>query len=231
MTEKITIAIDGYSSSGKSTVAKAVAKELGYVYIDTGAMYRAVTLFALQNNLVNENEVDENALKERLEQIEITFKYNPQKQKSDTYLNGKNVEEEIRTLHVSNFVSPVSKIKFVREYLVDLQRKMGQQKGIVMDGRDIGTVVFPDAELKIFMNASAEKRAMRRYLELQEKGETVDLDEITKNIKERDHIDSTRKESPLRQAEDAILLDNSEMNQQQQLDWVLNILNSRIFED
>lgn len=216
------IAIDGYSSSGKSTIAKGVAKQLGIVYVDTGAMYRCVTLFALQNGMINNGELDENTLKARINKIKIDFITDNGQEKAFTFLNGKNVEDEIRSLRVSEYVSPVSKLKFVRNYLVALQRKMGENKSIVMDGRDIGTVVFPNADLKIFMNANAETRAKRRYKELIEKGQDVNFDEIKQNIESRDLIDSTRKESPLRKADDAIELDNSEMGLQEQLDWILD---------
>jgi cytidylate kinase len=224
----IIIAIDGYSSCGKSTVAKEVAKELGYLYIDSGAMYRAVTLYCLRNNLVNDGVVDEKGLREQIGNIHIEFRLNPLTQKRDTWLNGENVEEEIRKPEVAGMVSPVSVIGFVREAMVSMQRELGKNRGIVMDGRDIGTVVFPDAELKIFMTASPEIRAQRRYDELKAKGLDVSLEEILKNTNDRDRIDSTRAISPLRQADDAIILDNSHLTREQQLTFVLNLVRERI---
>lgn len=218
---KIIIAIDGHSSCGKSTVAKDIAKRLNYAYIDTGAMYRSVTLFGLRNNLVKDGKVNEQGLINELKNINITFRFNPQKGSNETYLNGENIEEEIRQLTVSQNVSPVATIADVRKHLVILQQKMGDEKGIVMDGRDIGTVVFPNAELKIFMTASAEVRAQRRYDELTGKGEKVSFESIKANVIERDHIDENRDESPLRKAEDALLLDNSFLTPKEQLDWVL----------
>ena len=218
--KKITIAIDGFSSSGKSTMAKWLAKEICYIYVDSGAMYRAVTLFCMQNNLIINDVVDEQNLQKHINNIQISFVPNSHGI-SETYLNGKNVEKEIRTLEVSNYVSPVSTIKFVREALVRQQQEMGKQKGIVMDGRDIGTVVFPDAELKIFVTASPEERAQRRYLEMQEKGEKVSFEEILENVKKRDFIDQNRKESPLRKADDAIVLDNSHLTVLEQREWLL----------
>jgi cytidylate kinase len=224
----IIIAIDGYSSCGKSTVAKEVAKLLGYTYIDSGAMYRAVTLYCLRNNLAPGGIVDLAKLQSKIDQIKIRFVYVPEFQKHETFLNGENVEEEIRRPEVANLVSPVSIIGFVREALVKQQREMGEQKGIVMDGRDIGTVVFPDAELKIFMTASPEIRAKRRLDEMIAKGVQVDTADIIKNIQDRDRIDSTREISPLRQAEDAIVLDNSYMTREEQLDFVLRLAKERI---
>ena len=218
---RIIIAIDGHSGCGKSTVAKELARKLGYIYIDTGAMYRAVTLFALQNGLAANKKVDEAGLVARLNEINIDFRFNAGTKQNETYLNGVNVEEEIRRLPVSNHVSPVSTIKEVRAAMVKLQQKMGENKGIVMDGRDIGTVVFPNAELKIFMTASPEVRAQRRYDELTAKGQTIDYDEILQNVMERDRIDSSREISPLRQASDALLLDNSHMTREEQFRWVL----------
>ncbi len=217
----IVIAIDGYSSCGKSTVAKEVAKLLGYTYIDSGAMYRAVTLFCLRNELVIDGRIDEEKLRSRIHEVKIRFVYNPALQKHETWLNEDNVEEEIRRSEVANLVSPVAVIGFVREALVEQQREMGRNKGIVMDGRDIGTVVFPDAELKIFMTASPEIRAKRRYDEMIAKGQQVKMEDIVKNIVNRDRIDSTREISPLRQAEDAIVLDNSLLTREEQLEWVL----------
>ena len=209
--KKITIAIDGFSSCGKSTMAKDLAKEIGYIYIDSGAMYRAVTLYSIENGLFNGKEVDTARLKELIGQISITFQLDEQTGRPRTQLNGKDVEDRIRTMEVSSRVSIIAAIDFVREYLVTQQQEMGKAKGIVMDGRDIGTTVFPDAELKIFVTASPEIRAERRYKELQEKGEKADFDEILANVKERDHIDQTRAVSPLRRADDAILLDNSHL--------------------
>ncbi len=224
------IAIDGHSSCGKSTVAKDLAKELGYVYIDTGAMYRAVTLFAMQNGFISENGINESALKAVLNDLNITFKYQAEEKLNETFLNGLSVENEIRGLRVSNNVSAVSTIAFVRHRMVELQQAMGKEGGIVMDGRDIGTVVFPDADLKLFMTASPEIRAQRRYDELKDKDPSdtsIALDSILENVKHRDHVDSTRKESPLKQAEDAVLLDNSHMNKTEQMDWIMNVLKER----
>jgi len=218
---KIVVAIDGHSSCGKSTIAKAVAVRFGYIFIDSGAMYRAVTLFALRHQLISEGTVKEQELIDLLPEIQIDFRYNPEKQKSDTYLNGENVEEEIRQLTVSQNVSPVATIAEVRAAMVRLQQEMGKDKGIVMDGRDIGTVVFPDAELKLFVTASAEIRAQRRFEELTAKGEPVLYDEILQNVQERDRIDSTREASPLRKADDALILDNSYMTREEQLVWVI----------
>jgi len=221
-TRRIIIAIDGHSSCGKSTVAKALAKMLGYIYIDSGAMYRAVTLFALRNGLFNQNIPDEKRIIEAVKHIAITFRWNEKTGKNTTYLNGENVEEEIRQIAVSVNVSPVSTIAGVRAEMVKQQRENGKNKGIVMDGRDIGTVVFPDAELKIFMTASPEIRAQRRYAEMMAKGQQVDLGEILKNVNERDNIDSTREASPLRKADDAFVLDNSNLTREEQLEWVIN---------
>lgn len=221
--KKITIAIDGYSSCGKSTMAKELAKRLGYVYVDTGAMYRSVTLFALRNKLFNENgTVNIKALKAKMSEIEISFIYNTNSGKADTLLNGENIEDEIRLMEVSNKVSSIATIPFVREAMVKQQRRMGNEKGIVMDGRDIGTTVFPDAELKIFVTASADVRAKRRYDELLNKGEIANYDEILKNVQERDYIDSHREVSPLRKADDAKLLDNSYMTIEEQNEWLQN---------
>ncbi|HPR59626.1 MAG TPA: (d)CMP kinase [Prolixibacteraceae bacterium] len=220
-TNKIIIAIDGHSSCGKSTLSKQLAKKLKYNYIDTGAMYRTVTLYALRNKLINNKIVDENALINALSNINISFVYNEKDEKSDTLLNGENVENEIRDLAVSENVSPVATIKEVRQTMVSLQQKMGTQKGIVMDGRDIGTVVFPNAELKIFMTASDKVRAQRRYDELVAKGIDVSFNDVLQNIKERDQIDSNREESPLQKAADALILDNSNLTREEQLNWVL----------
>lgn len=222
MMNKITIAIDGHSSCGKSTMAKDLAKEIGYVYIDTGAMYRAVTLYCLQNGLFRDGKVDTEELRKQLGRISITFQLNPDTGKPDTYLNGTCVEDNIRTLEVSGKVSHVAALDFVREAMVDLQRLMGEAKGVIMDGRDIGTVVFPNAELKIFVTASDEIRARRRYDELTAKGEKCDMEDIIANIRERDRIDSTRAVSPLRKADDAIVLDNSYMTIAEQKAWLLS---------
>lgn len=219
---KITIAIDGYSSTGKSTIAKQLAKALGYVYVDTGAMYRAVTLFAMRNGFISEDFKDIVALVNSLKEIELVFQYNEELGFSEMFLNGENVEKEIRTMEVSQFVSPVAEIEAVRIKLVAMQQKMGKAKGIVMDGRDIGTVVFPEAEIKIFMSASPEKRAYRRYKELLDRGEEVDYDEVLKNVQQRDAIDSTREFSPLKQAEDAIEFDNSDMGLKEQFERMYN---------
>lgn len=217
----ITIAIDGHSSCGKSTMAKDLAKEIGYIYIDTGAMYRAVTLFAMQNGLITDAGIDEDALRDRMPDILITFQLNEETGRPDTYLNGVCVEREIRTMGVSKYVSPIATLGFVREAMVELQRLMGEAKGVIMDGRDIGTVVFPNAELKIFVTASADVRAKRRFDELTAKGESCNFDEILTNVVERDRIDSTRAISPLRKAEDAIVLDNSNMTIPEQKAWLL----------
>ncbi|MCD8293422.1 MAG: (d)CMP kinase [Prevotellaceae bacterium] len=221
--KKITIAIDGYSSCGKSTMAKALAKEIGYIYIDSGAMYRAVTLYCLDSGLIDkEGNINKLRLETCMPDVRITFKLNPQTGYPDTYLNGVNVESRIRTMEVSSHVSPVAALPFVREAMVAAQQAMGRAKGIVMDGRDIGTTVFPDAELKVFVTATAQIRARRRYDELQAKGENASLAEILENVKQRDYIDLHREVSPLRQAADAILLDNSEMNIPQQSAWLLD---------
>ena len=219
--KKITIAIDGHSSCGKSTMAKDLAREVGYVYVDTGAMYRCVTLYALQHGLFKGDEIDEQALRQQLPQIHISFLFNPKTGRPDTYLNGELVEQAIRTMEVSSHVSPVATLGFVREAMVAQQQQMGKDKGVVMDGRDIGTVVFPVAELKIFVTASAEVRAQRRYDELKGKGMEADYQDILKNVQERDYIDSHREISPLRKADDALLLDNSEMTIDQQKQWLL----------
>jgi len=215
----IIIAIDGYSSCGKSTFAKAIAARLGYVFIDTGAMYRAVTLYALENGAIVSGIVDDDKVAALLPDISIAFRFNPERGASDIYVNGERVEGKIRTIEVSNCVSAVSRISAVREKLVAMQQSMGRDRRIVMDGRDIGTVVFPDAELKIFMTASPEVRARRRYDELRAKGDEVSYDEILRNVTERDRADETRKISPLRRAADAIILDNSTMTVEQQLEW------------
>lgn len=220
--KRITIAIDGHSSCGKSTMAKKLAKEIGYIYVDTGAMYRAVTLYALRHQLFNhDGTVNKPLLKDQMNNIHITFRLNEENQQPETYLNQECVEKEIRTLEVSNHVSPIAAIDFVREALVRQQQQMGREKGVVMDGRDIGTVVFPNAELKIFVTASAEIRARRRFKELEEKGMPADYNDILKNVQERDYIDSHRSVSPLRKADDAIELDNSHLTIEQQQQWLL----------
>ena len=219
---KITIAIDGYSSCGKSTMAKQLAKKLGYIYVDTGAMYRSVTLYALRKGFFTaDGAVDADALKAEMDNISITFKVNALTGQPDAYLNGELVEGEIRTLEVSNHVSPIAALPFVREAMVSIQREMGLAKGVVMDGRDIGTTVFPDAELKIFVTASPEVRAQRRYDELKAKGADADYDAVLRNVQERDYIDTHREVSPLRKADDAVVLDNSEMTIAQQDQWLM----------
>lgn len=218
--KKITIAIDGYSSCGKSTMAKDLAREIGYIYIDSGAMYRAVTLYALENGIFSPEGIDTEKLQQAMSDIQISFRLNPETQRPLTYLNGELVEDRIRSMEVSSHVSPIAALGFVREALVKQQQEMGKAKGIVMDGRDIGTVVFPDAELKIFVTASAEIRAQRRYDELKAKGQEASFEDILKNVKERDYIDQNRAVSPLRQAEDAILLDNSHLTIEEQKQWL-----------
>ena len=224
---KIIIAIDGYSSTGKSTVAKQLAEWLNYVYVDSGAMYRAITLYAMRNGLIDKDHFDREGLIAALPEISIAFKKNPEG-KSEICLNGESVEKDIRTMEVSELVSPVATIGAVRRKLVELQRSIGEGEGIVMDGRDIGTVVFPHADLKIFMQASAEVRAERRFSELQERGDDVTYDEVLFNVKERDHIDTTRRDSPLVKAEDAIVVDNTEMNQEDQFHIILQLAKDRI---
>jgi len=221
--QKITIAIDGFSSTGKSTVAKQLAKHLGYIYVDSGAMYRAVTLFAMQNGFIDNDHLDQSGLVSKLNTITIDFKFNLNLGFAEVYLNGENVEKLVRTLEVSNFVSKIAAISEVRVQLVRQQHQMGKNKGVVMDGRDIGTVVFPNAELKIFMNASAEKRATRRFDELIEKGDDVDYEDVLKNVQERDYLDSNRKDSPLRKADDAIEIDNSNLTIDEQFNKVLQL--------
>lgn len=220
--KKITIAIDGHSSCGKSTMAKDLARKIGYVYVDTGAMYRAVTLYALRNNLFDaDGGIKEDELKSRMGDISISFRLNTATGRPDTYLNGENVEQDIRTMQVSNRVSPIAALPFVRQALVAQQQAMGKEKGVVMDGRDIGTTVFPDAELKVFVTASAEVRAQRRYDELKAKGMQADYNDILKNVQERDYIDSHRPVDPLRRADDALELDNSNMTIAEQKAWLL----------
>ncbi|MDR1762064.1 MAG: (d)CMP kinase [Bacteroidales bacterium] len=215
------IAIDGYSSCGKSTIAKGVAHALNFVYVDTGAMYRAVTLYALQHNYIHDNHVNQELLAHAIDKIHIHFEIDPQTKAQQTFLNGNNVEDAIRTMEVANAVSEVSKIAVVRKKMVALQQSYAQHANIVMDGRDIGTVVFPNADYKFFVTASAQVRAQRRYDELQAKGEMVNFDDVLKNIEQRDFTDSTRTESPLRQAPDALLIDTSNMTREEQLTWIL----------
>ena len=227
--KKITIAIDGFSSCGKSTMAKDLAKKLGYVYVDTGAMYRAVTLYAMRNGLFNaDGSVKTADLERQMNKINITFKLNKTAERPDTYLNNELVENDIRTLEVSNHVSQIAAVPFVREAMVAQQQRMGKDKGVVMDGRDIGTTVFPEAELKIFVTASAEVRAQRRYDELKEKGMPADFNDILKNVQERDYIDSHREVSPLRKAPDAIELDNSHMTIAEQSAWLMEQVKQKI---
>lgn len=226
--KKITIAIDGHSSCGKSTMAKDLAREVGYVYVDTGAMYRSVTLYALRNGLFTADGIDEAGLRSQMADIHISFKFNAETGRPDTYLNGELVEQEIRTMEVSNHVSPIAALGFVREAMVAQQQEMGLGGGVVMDGRDIGTVVFPNAELKIFVTASAEVRAQRRFDELKAKGMDADYDEILKNVQERDFIDSHREVSPLRKADDAIELDNSNMTIAEQKQWLIDRFNETL---
>ena len=223
----ITIAIDGYSSTGKSTVAKELADYISYLYVDTGAMYRAVTLFALRKGFISEENIDTEKIVEALPDIELEFQKNAEG-KAEIILNGENVEKQIRTLEVSEYVSPIATISEVRKKLVEQQRKMGEGQGIVMDGRDIGTVVFPKAELKVFMTASAEVRAQRRFDELVARGHQITYEEVLENVTERDTIDSSREDSPLRKAEDAIVIDNSEMNQEDQFHVLLQLAKDRI---
>jgi cytidylate kinase len=226
--KKIIIAIDGYSSTGKSTVAKQLADYLDYIYVDSGAMYRAVTLFALQNNYLSKDNFDKESLIKVLPEIQLDFKKENADSKANMFLNGVNVEKEIRTMYVSDFVSPIATLSEVRKKLVAIQHQMGIKKGIVMDGRDIGTVVFPKAELKIFMTADAEVRAMRRFNELKEKDETITYDEILKNVQKRDLMDTTREDSPLIIANDAIEIDNSETNEEDQFHIILQLAKDRV---
>lgn len=238
MEKKIIIAIDGHSSCGKSTMAKQLAKQIGYVYVDTGAMYRAVTLFAMQNGMYPDEGIREEELKTAVSngEIQISFKFNAETGRPDTYLNGVRVEEEIRNMAVSSRVSPIAALPFVRSLLTEQQQAMGEKKGIVMDGRDIGTAVFPNAELKIFVTASAKVRAQRRYDELMNKAKkeeekaALNYEEILKNVEERDYIDSHRETAPLRKAEDAIILDNSEMTIEEQNSWLLEKYQEKIKE-
>lgn len=221
--KKIIIAIDGHSSTGKSTVARQLAKKLGYVYVDTGAMYRAVTLYAMRKCYIGDNYFNQEALERFLPFIFISFEVNSKTGLAEVYLNDENVEKEIRKLGVAKFVSQVASVSFVRKKLVEQQQLMGKERGIVMDGRDIGTVVFPDAELKIFMTATAKDRAERRFKELQERGEKVTYEDVLKNVVNRDHIDSTRKDSPLRKAEDAVTIDNSNLTLDEQFDKIFQL--------
>ena len=218
--KKITIAIDGFSSCGQSTMAKDLAREIGSIYIDSGAMYRAVTLYSMENGIFQDDRIDIEKLKSQIKNIHISFHLNPETGQPDTYLNEINVENKIRTMEVSSHVSPIATLDFVRKAMVAQQQEMGKAKGIVMDGRDIGTTVFPDAELKIFVTATPEIRAQRRYDELKAKGEEASFDEILENIKQRDYIDQNREVSPLRKADDALLLDNSYLTISQQKEWL-----------
>ncbi|WP_431157973.1 (d)CMP kinase [Winogradskyella poriferorum] len=225
---KIVVAIDGFSSTGKSTIAKELAKTLNYIYVDTGAMYRAVTYYALKNGLITDEELNKPSLIESLDKIHISFKYNSEKEFSEVYLNGENIEDQIRTLEVSRYVSPVATISEVRKKLVQQQQLMGKEKGIVMDGRDIGTVVFPDAELKIFMTASAETRAKRRFKELLERGHNLSYEEVLENVTTRDKIDSSREDSPLIKAKGAFEIDNSFLAIEEQVETLLKLVDRAI---
>ena len=226
--KKITIAIDGFSSCGKSTMAKDLAREIGYIYIDSGAMYRAVTLYCIENGLFQDNQIDTERLRQEMGHINISFQLNEKTGRPDTFLNQVNVENRIRTMEVSSKVSPVAALDFVREAMVKQQQEMGKAKGIVMDGRDIGTTVFPDAELKIFVTASPEIRAQRRYDELKAKGEEACFDEILENVKQRDYIDQNRQVSPLRKADEALLLDNSHLTIEEQKEWLAAEFNKKV---
>jgi CMP/dCMP kinase len=226
--KKITIAIDGFSSTGKSTLAKQLAAALGYVYVDTGAMYRAVAYFAMQHNLVSETHLDATGLVAQLPNINLRFQFNPALGFAEMYLNNENIETQIRTIEVSRMVSKVAEISEVRAKLVEQQQAMGKDKGIVMDGRDIGTVVFPDAELKLFMTASSKTRAQRRFDELVEKGQHITFDEVLQNVEERDYIDTHREDSPLVKANDAIEIDNSSLSKKEQFELVLNLVKEKL---
>lgn len=228
--KKIIIAIDGFSSCGKSTMAKALARNIGYLYFDSGAMYRAVALYCMQNRLIKGEEIDTEALRRNMKDIHITFEADPTTKNSITYLNGVNVEHEIRSFEVSKFVSRIAALDFVRSEMVEQQRQMGKQKGIVMDGRDIGTTVFPDAEMKVFVTASAEVRAQRRFDELTARGDTPDFNEILENVQQRDHIDQTREVSPLKKADDALLLDNSNLTREEQMEWLVETYKKMVSE-
>ena len=230
MEEKLIIAIDGYSSCGKSTFAKLIAKELNYIFIDSGAMYRAATLFFIRKGYASPQHINYDAIIEDIDLVDVSFRKDEQTGKQETFLNGENVESEIRGLEVSNLVSQISAIKEVREKMVELQRSIGKDRGIVMDGRDIGTVVFPDADIKIFMTASTDVRAKRRYDEMLAKGVKVDIEEIRKNIMARDITDENREISPLRRAEDAIILDNSRMSIKKEMAWFRDLLKNKLSE-
>jgi CMP/dCMP kinase len=227
LSKPVIIAIDGHSSCGKSSFAKSIAKELGYLYVDSGAMYRAVTLFAMKNGLLSNKNINLSALEKNINGIQIDFRVNEITRQYETYLNGTCVEQEIRSMDVSENVSEISKLKFVRKRLVDLQQKLGEKKGIVMDGRDIGTVVYPDAEIKLFMTASLQVRAERRHKELIEKGTNETLENVENNLSQRDFADQNRTESPLKQADDAIILDNSNITPSEQMDWFKSLLKEK----
>ncbi len=230
MDKKITIAIDGFSSTGKSTVAKRLAKELGYIYVDTGAMYRAVTLYMMRKVFVSNDAINEEAIIRHLPFVSLHFEFNEELGYGEMFLNGENVEKEIRYLEVSQQVSKVSAIPQVRKMLVKQQQEMGKDKGVVMDGRDIGTVVFPDAELKIFMTASTKQRAQRRYDELIDRGDEIEFEDVLKNVKDRDYMDSTREDSPLIKAEDAVEFDNSNLGKEEQFQKILKVTRQKIAE-
>ncbi|PKH52315.1 (d)CMP kinase [Tenacibaculum sp. Bg11-29] len=228
MTQKITIAIDGFSSTGKSTIAKQLAKKLGYIYVDTGAMYRAVTLYAIQQNYISDTHFTPEELINDLQKISLSFVFNEKVGFAEMYLNNTNIETAIRTIEVSRLVSKIATVSKVRKKLVSEQQEMGKNKGIVMDGRDIGTVVFPDAELKLFMTASADKRATRRYKELLDRGDNVNYEEILHNVQERDRVDSTRDDSPLTLTDDAVEFDNSDMGLKEQFERIMSLVNMRL---